>query len=76
MTTIGYGDISPRTVTSKVLLCIFGVVGTGFIALPAVYDYIYMRIIYLVSKNNLGIYPMLTDLAFAFLACFDGFTVA
>ncbi|XP_065063098.1 potassium voltage-gated channel subfamily KQT member 4-like isoform X2 [Rhopilema esculentum] len=35
MTTIGYGDIYPRTVTSKVLLCIFGVVGTGFIALPA-----------------------------------------
>ena len=44
MTTIGYGDIVPRTVTSKVLLCIFGVVGTGFIALPAVrfsyFDYL------------------------------------
>ena len=36
MTTVGYGDIVPKTVTSKVLLCIFGVVGTGFIALPAV----------------------------------------
>jgi len=35
MTTIGYGDIAPRTVTSKVLLCIFGIIGTGFIALPA-----------------------------------------
>lgn len=36
MTTMGYGDIVPRTVTTKILLCIFGVVGTGFIALPAV----------------------------------------
>eukprot|EP00794_Sanderia_malayensis_P012171 gene12171-13426_t len=35
MTTIGYGDIFPKTVTAKILICIFGVVGTGFIALPA-----------------------------------------
>ena len=36
MTTMGYGDIVPKTALAKLVLCIFAVVGTGFIALPAV----------------------------------------
>ena len=36
MTTIGYGDINPVTGLAKIVLCIFGLVGTGFIAMPAV----------------------------------------
>ena len=36
MTTIGYGDISPGTGLAKVVLCIFALMGAGFIAMPAV----------------------------------------
>ena len=36
MTTIGYGDISPVTGLSKLILCIFALMGAGFIAMPAV----------------------------------------
>ena len=36
MTTIGYGDVSPATGLSKLVLCIFALIGAGFIAMPAV----------------------------------------
>eukprot|EP00794_Sanderia_malayensis_P012156 gene12156-13410_t len=35
MTTIGYGDVSPVTGLSKLILCIFALMGAGFIAMPA-----------------------------------------
>ena len=36
MTTIGYGDVAPKTGLSKLILCIFALMGAGFIAMPAV----------------------------------------
>ena len=36
MTTIGYGDVAPATGFTKFVLCIFALIGAGFIAMPAV----------------------------------------
>jgi Ion channel. len=36
LSTVGYGDFSPKNWVAKLIVCIFAFIGTAFFALPAV----------------------------------------